>query len=158
MKGFALGCMGLLLVACSQFGNKERRTQELVRDRLQEIDWNSVDAYPLFYTCDEAAGKPQQKSCFEETLVRHFKETLQTFEFTLEQGVDPEVTVIFVVNTEGNIIVKGMEMDPKLLKKMPSFQGMVSQSLKNLPALAPALKQGMPVSTKYRIPIQLVPK
>ncbi|MDO1499196.1 hypothetical protein Q2T40_02625 [Winogradskyella maritima] len=64
------------LGSCTFFESKEKRTQELINEELGQIDWNTVDSYPFFYTCDESASKAEQKICFEETLISHFQETL----------------------------------------------------------------------------------
>ena len=141
--------------SCSLFESKEKRTQELINDELRQIDWNSVDSYPFFYTCDETATKAEQKICFEETLTSHFKETLNDFEFTLSDQENETFAVIFIIDTLGRIDVTAIEKDASVLKQMPEFDGVITQSLKNLPKLAPALKRGIPVNTKYRIPVQL---
>jgi hypothetical protein len=125
---------------------------------LREIDWNTVDSYPFFYTCDEAVTKEQQKVCFEETLITHFQETLNEFEFTLTDKKSATVEVIFVIDTMGRINVLDIEKDAAVLTQMPEFDGLITQSLKNLPKLAPAIKQAIPVNSKYRIPIQLKTK
>ncbi|WP_339655205.1 hypothetical protein [uncultured Maribacter sp.] len=141
--------------SCSFFESKQKRTQELINEELRHIDWNSVDSYPYFYTCDETATKAQQKICFEETLISHFQETLNDFEFTLADKESETVDVIFVIDTLGRINVADIKKNALVLNQMPEFDGVITQSLKNLPKLAPALKRGIPVNTKYRIPVQL---
>lgn len=155
MKRFLPFLVVILLNSCSFFDSKEKRTQQLINEELRQIDWNSIDSYPFFYTCDEAAPKPQQKICFEETLSAHFLETLNDFEFTLTDKESMTVRVIFVIDTVGRINVVDIEKDASVLKQMPEFDGVVTQSLKNLPKLAPALKRGIPVRTKFSIPVQL---
>tara|TARA_R110002074_G_scaffold122612_9_gene257427 strand:- start:61648 stop:62124 length:477 start_codon:yes stop_codon:yes gene_type:complete len=143
------------LSSCSFFESKQKRTQELINEEMRHIDWNTVDSYPFFYTCDEAASKTEQKICFEETLISHFQETLNDFEFTLTDKESEMASVIFVIDTMGRINVTEIEKDASVLIQMPEFDGVITQSLKNLPKLAPALKRGIPVNTKYRIPVQL---
>ncbi|TVZ16620.1 hypothetical protein [Maribacter sp. MAR_2009_72] len=143
------------LSSCTFFESKEKRTQELINEELGQIDWNTVDSYPFFYTCDESASKAEQKICFEETLISHFQETLNDFEFTLTDAESETVNVIFVIDTLGEIKVVDIEKDASVLDQMPEFDGIITQSLKNLPKLAPALKQAKPVNSKYRIPVQL---
>ena len=155
MKRLIYFLLFLGVSSCSFFDSKQQRTQELINEELRHIDWNSVDSYPFFYTCDEAVTKQQQKVCFEETLISHFKETLNDFEFTLTDKESETVDVIFIIDTLGRINVSNIEKDASVLKQMPEFDGVVTQSLKNLPKLAPALKRGIPVNTKYRIPVQL---
>ena len=155
MKRVVFFLLMLLLSSCSFFDSKQKRTQELIDEELRLIDWNSVDSYPFFYTCDEAVTKEQQKICFEETLISHFQETLNDFEFTLTDKESETVDVIFVIDTLGRINVATIEKNALVLNQMPEFDGVITQSLKNLPKLAPALKRGIPVNTKYRIPVQL---
>lgn len=155
MKRYVYFLLFILISSCSFFESKQKRTQELINEELRHIDWNSVDSYPFFYTCDETATKAQQKICFEETLISHFQETLNDFEFTLTDKESETAAVIFVIDTLGRINVITIEKDASVLTQMPEFDGVITQSLKNLPKLAPALKRGIPVNTKYRIPVQL---
>lgn len=155
MKRFLPILLLIGLSSCSFFESNEKRTQELIHEELGQVDWNSVDSYPFFYSCDESATKTEQRTCFEETLTSHFQETLNEFEFTLTDKESETVAVIFVIDTLGRIDVVEIEKDASVLKQMPEFDGVITQSLKNLPKLAPALKRGIPVNTKYRIPVQL---
>jgi hypothetical protein len=141
--------------SCNFFDSKEKRTQELIDADLNQIDWNTVDSYPLFLECDENATKEVQRRCFEQQLTTHFGETLNEFEFTVDSDQNAIVEVIFVIDTEGRISVLDIHKDASILKQMPEFDGLITQSLKNMPAIAPALKRGVPVSTKYKIPIVL---
>ena len=145
----------LVLASCNFFESKGKRTQEFINAELQQIDWNAIDSYPLFLDCDETASKESQRHCFEQTLTTHFQNTLNEFEFIIDSDSNPVVFVTFVIDTEGRINVIEIDKDAAILEQMPEFDGIVSQSLKNIPAIAPALKRGIPVSTKFRIPIQL---
>lgn len=144
-----------VLASCNFFESKEKRTQEFINAELRQIDWNSIDSYPLFLDCDETASKESQRQCFEQKLTTHFEATLNEFEFIIDSDSNPVVFVIFVIDAEGRIKVVDIEKDPAIVKQMPEFDGIISQSLKNIPAIAPALKRGVPVSAKFRIPIQL---
>lgn len=155
MKRFTIIWVSLVLVSCTFFESKEKRTQELINAELRQIDWNSIDSYPLFLECDETASKEVQRQCFEQKLTTHFENTLNEFEFTIHSDNNPLVFVTFVIDVEGGIRVLDIDKNPSIVKQMPEFDGIISQSLKNIPAIAPALKRGIPVSAKFRIPIQL---
>ena len=132
-----------------------QKTQELVNKEMLAIDWNDVDNYPLFESCDESTSKTVQRECFESELLTHFSATLQEFEFVIDPGVDHTVFVDFLVDQDGKITVVNIGKDKRIDELMPEFNGVISQSLRNLPPLAPALKRGIPVSAKFRIPIVL---
>jgi len=155
MKRFLPFLLVVFLSSCQFFESKEKRTQKLIDEKMGEIDWNTVNSYPFFYTCDENVSKEAQRTCFEETLTTHFQNTLNEFEFTLIDKKSETVEVLFIIDTLGKINVIDIKKDAAVLKQMPEFDGVITQSLKNLPKLAPALKQGFPVNTKYRIPVQL---
>ncbi|RKR14206.1 hypothetical protein CLV91_0281 [Maribacter vaceletii] len=141
--------------SCNPFVSKEEKTMELVNQELLQMDWNTIDNYPLFYTCDETATKEEQRVCFEDELVSHFSKTLREFEFTIEPGIDSTAYVVFVIDKLGKIRVLDIEKDIAILDQMPEFDGVITQSLKSLPEIDPALKKGIPVATKFRIPIVL---
>ncbi len=144
-----------IFVSCDFFESKDKRTQELVNQEMRGIDWNEVDNYPLFENCDETASKETQKACFEEEVVSHFANTLREFEFFMDDDVDSIVYVVFAIDREGKLDVLKIEKDASIDLQMPEFDGVVTQSLRNLPPIAPALKRGIPVRAKFRIPIIL---
>ncbi|WP_273565563.1 hypothetical protein [Maribacter halichondriae] len=145
----------LVFVACDFSASKDKQARELVNQEMRNIDWNDVDAYPLFENCDETLTKDGQRECFVNEVISHFSATLKEFEFILQENVASTVYVDFIVDREGKISVQKIEKDRFIDMQMPEFDGIITQSLKGLPPLAPALKRGIPVKTKFRIPIQL---
>lgn len=153
-KLLILSCL-YLLSSCNLFTSTEEKTQRLVEKELQAINWNDVDQYPLFDDCDETMSKSAQKECFENTLLLHFSMILQEFEFILDKDVEEVVYVDFLVDKEGKISVLNIDKNSIIQEQIPEFDGIISRSLKSLPALGPALKRGIPVNAKCRIPIIL---
>ena len=84
MRRFLIVLLYSSLCSCNFFESKEKRTQELIDSQLSEIDWNSIDTYPLFLDCDETASKEVQRHCFEGKLIAHFETTLNQFEFIVD--------------------------------------------------------------------------
>lgn len=146
-------CLLCLLTSCDWFVSKEAKTQELVNQEMLEIDWSDVDNYPLFENCDETLSKTRQRECFEEALLAHCAKTMGEFEYVFSQGTDATVQVDFLVDQKGRISVLKIEKDPSIDAQMPEFDQIINESLKNMPPLAPALKRGIPVKAKFRIPI-----
>ncbi|MEO1011659.1 MAG: hypothetical protein AAFX53_10165 [Bacteroidota bacterium] len=144
-----------MLFSCDLWVSKEKKTRDLVNREMRAMDWNDVDAYPLFETCDEGAPKTEQRECFEQELLSQFSKTLKRFEFVFDSDVNPTVTVDFLVDQTGKIEVLAIERDVRIANQMPEFDGLVRRSLKNMPPLAPALKRGIPVNAKFRLPILL---
>ena len=143
------------MTSCDWFDSKEARTQKLVEEELQEIDWNDVDQYPLFNDCDETAGKAEQRECFQNTLLLHFSMALQDFEFVANSDMDDSIYVDFLVDREGAIAILDIGNTGEIKEQLPDFDTIITQSLKSLPKIDPALKRGIPVNVKLRIPIVL---
>jgi hypothetical protein len=143
------------IVSCGFFDSKDKKARELVKQEMRNIDWNQVDNYPLFEACDETLTKQDQKICFENELTSHLAATLDEFEYILDADINPTVYVDFVIDGEGKISVLDIEKDTKIDLQMPEFDGIIIQSLKGLPEISPALKRGIPVRAKFRIPIVL---
>ncbi|MFK5974089.1 MAG: hypothetical protein QM485_12530 [Flavobacteriaceae bacterium] len=141
--------------SCDLFQSKDAKTQELINQEMLNIDWNDVDNYPLFENCDETLTKTGQRECFESELLGHFSAILREFEFVLDEDIDSTVYVDFSIDKDGRISVLNIEKDKAINLQMPEFDGIIIQSLKGLSPIAPALKRGIPVKAKFRIPIVL---
>lgn len=155
MRKSGILCLLCLLASCDWFTSREAKTQMLVEKELHGIDWNDVDQYPLFDDCDETATKAAQKECFENTLLLHFSMTLQDFEFALSEDLEDNIYVDFLVDKEGVMTVLDIEEHRAIKEQIPEFNGIITQSFKSLPRVEPALKRGIPVNAKFRIPLVL---
>ncbi len=141
--------------SCEFFGSKEKKTQKLVDQELREIDFNDVDDYPLFDDCDETATKEQQKRCFEEKFFTHLSMALQDFELVADKEINDTILLDFVIESDGDIAILNMGNNMVLGSQKKAFEKLLTKSLNSLPRLEPALKRGVPVRAKFRIPIVL---
>ena len=155
MRKLPIICLLCLLTACDWSAKREEKTQELVDQEIQAIDWEDVDQYPLFADCDELASKPEQKKCFMETLLRHFSRSLQESDLVLEEEVKDTIFVNIRMEDTGAITLIDIKNDAQVSQQIPGFRNQIEKSLNNLPKIEPALKRGIPVSAKFRIPIVL---
>ena len=144
-----------LLTACNWSAKREEKTQQLVDEQIKSIDWEDVDQYPLFSDCDELASKPEQKKCFMETLLRHFSKSLQESDFVVTKEINDTIFVNFRMEDSGAITLMNIKNDEQISQQVPGFQNEIEKSLNSLPKIEPALKRGIPVSAKFRIPIVL---
>ncbi len=140
-------------VSCSIFESKDKKTQRLVDEELQQIDWNDVDNYPLFDNCDETAIKVAQKSCFEQRILAHLSHDLQVFKWESESDIDDVIFLDFMVDSTGDVAIIDIQNKEILGEQMEQFSNKIGESLKRLPHVEPALKRGIPVRAKFRIPI-----
>ena len=153
MRKFLTVLVVCIFASCNFFESTDEKTQKLVTKELQSIDWTDVDKYPLFNDCDETVAKIEQKKCFIETLSLHFTMTLQEFEPVLNEKVNDTIFIDFIVENTGEIAIMNIHNKEVLEEQMQEFEEKISESLTSLPRIEPALKRGIPVSTKFRIPI-----
>ncbi len=155
MRKFILVLILFGFTSCGLFESKAEKTQKLVEKELQQIDWTNVDHYPLFDECDETASKLKQKTCFEEKLVLHLSSDLQQFEIVSERQVKDVIFIDIIVQSDGSIAVLNIENQEVFQEQQKEFEQLVENSLNSLPRIEPALKRGVPVRAKFRIPIFL---
>lgn len=151
--GFLMVFTGLAVASCDGFSSGEKQTRQLVEAELSSIDWNEVDQFPLFEDCAETTSKPEQRRCFENTLVMHLSMALQDMEFRADQPIADTLYVDFLVDNQGGITVMNIEENPAFNQENPEFKRVVSGSLRSLPRLQPAIKRGIPVASRFRIPL-----
>lgn len=155
MRSVLFLCGLLLFSSCDLFISREVKTQELVARELKNIDFNDVDQFPLFKNCDETNAKEANKICFVDTLLRHFTASLEGFEFVLKEEMVDTLYVDFLMDKKGMISVLDIEHNAIVDEQIPEFDAIITRCLMTLPQASPALKRGIPVRTKFRIPIVL---
>ena len=148
-------CCLFLLLSCDWLATTESKTQKLVEDELRSLDWNDVDQYPLFDGCDETASKAEQRICFENTLLQNLAMHMEDFNFRAEKDIQTTVFIDFLVEKTGEIRVVEMDNDAVLREQLPEFREVIIRSLRSLPKPAPALKRGVPVRSRFRLPLEL---
>ncbi|QBA63244.1 hypothetical protein [Muriicola soli] len=155
MRFLLLFCCLFLLLSCDWLASPESKTQKLVEDELRGLDWNDVDQYPLFDGCDETVSKSEQRSCFENTLLQNLAMHMEDFDFRVKKDIRTTVYIDFLVEKSGEIRVVEMDNDEELLEQLPEFREIIIKSLRSLPKPAPALKRGVPVRSRFRLPLEL---
>lgn len=155
MNKFLLILVLLVFNSCNLFESKEEKTQKLVAEKLLQIDWTDVDDYPFFDDCDETVSKALQKNCFEQKLLAHLSKGLKEFHLTSETEIKDIVFLDIRVEKDGNVTIDTIVNKEIFGVQMEKFQRNISKSIETLPHIEPALKEGIPVNAKFRIPILL---
>lgn len=144
-----------LFVSCELFESKEDKTQKLVNEELMAIDWNDVDQYPLFDSCDETANKEAQRECFQNVMANYFSEALAGLQFQVDSDLNDTVYIDFMIDEHGFISVINVEEKTAVLNEILDFNTKISERLNDLTTVAPALKRGNPVGLRFRLPLVL---
>lgn len=155
MRKFSLLFLMIGFVSCQFFQSKEELVEKEVEQRLEVVDWNEVDSYPLFESCDESTSKETQKACFQEAMYSYFVNAFSDAQFEVENDINETLYVDFKIDEHGFITILQIEENIRINELIPRFNEEISNRLNDLTTVAPALKQGSPVSMKFRLPLVL---
>ena len=151
-KAIALFLVSLCF-SCQYFEKKVPNEKELLDKQLKEINWNEVDEYPSVANCEKLTDETQRKQCFFEFLTTTIQQKLAVDTLsTLFPKLDTiEVKVTVFPNST-------MEFEPQFPKDSVSYDTIKIDSilrirLVNFPKVNPAIKRGIPVKTKFVLPV-----
>ena len=153
-KGFYIGLL-FLLSACNWFAPKETLKASYVAAQLKTIDWEAVDQFPLFAPCDETAVKTAQRECFEKTVKAELYGLITKMNTIDSLSFSGSFNLSILVNSEGKITVENLENPPFSEAVYSYFKIQLEEQFKMLNTLSPAIKQGIPVATRYQIPVEI---
>jgi hypothetical protein len=151
-KAIALFLVSLCF-SCQYFEKKVPNEKELLDKQLKEINWNEVDEYPSVADCEKLTDATQRKQCFFEFLTATIQQKLAVDTLsTLFPKLDTiEVKVTVFPNST-------MEFEPQFPKDSVAYDTIKIDSilrirLVNFPKVNPAIKRGIPVKTKFVLPV-----
>jgi hypothetical protein len=153
-KQFITGLIGLLLIAsCSYFERASKKEDIPVIDTV--IDFNTVDAFPLFPNCKDIPSREKQQVCFQLEMAQHIYASLKEYELNAKENIEDTVLVQLKVDAQGKTSLSKIQIGDKTRQLLPKFDSIVIVSLEKLPDLKPAIKRNMPVTTEFTLPIVL---
>lgn len=148
---FFLFC--LVLCSCN-FDKRVPEKENLLTERLQEIDWNEVTRYPSVSVCDSFTDKTSLKNCFFDYLTKSVQERLSTDTLSV---LYPEIDTIHIkvtVNPDASLV-----FEPQFIKDLnygnQKIDSIIKVRLQNFPQIEPAQKEGIPVKTEFVLPVVL---
>jgi len=143
-----------LATSCQFFETEKIESDTIYKEELKTIDWRKVDQYPVFAECDSIEDKTIQKSCFESALASHLCKTISDKHIVALKSIYGDtVQINFLVSKSGELSIEQMRMDSLVEKEFPKLQEWLSQSIDSITLIAPAYKRGIPVATKFTLPV-----
>lgn len=159
---FLFCCIWVLVLAgsfqsCQYFGNNRVSKEAIVREELESIDWNTVDGYPSFSSC-ENLSEIEAKHCFETTLTGFFYKALSNHPIKVSKPINDTVYVELLIDSDGTIKFLQANKSDLVKEQIPDFDTIIRKSIESIPKALPANKRATPVATKFRLPVLLVVK
>ena len=152
-QGLIVLFCSFLIVSCSYFENKYEKESVQVVDTI--VDFNTVDAFPLFPECKDIPSREKQKICFQLEISQHIYGSLKQYQLNAKEAINDTVLVKLKVSSLGKTSLSTVQISTKTKDLLPEFDSILKVSIQNLPILQPAIKRDMPVATEFTLPIVL---
>ena len=88
-------------------------------------------------------------------MLEQLSKALEGMEFEVNNDLNDTVLLDFLIDEHGFITVQSVEERSAVLQEIEDFNATISKRLNDLTTVAPALKRGVPVSIRFRLPVVL---
>ncbi|MBL7473878.1 energy transducer TonB [Robertkochia sediminum] len=155
MQKLALIICCFLLVSCDLFDSKKVSPEEIVREEMKSINWNDVDHFPIFPSCDETANRQAQQLCFQQEFTEQIYRTLSKHQLVVRKRFQDTVKVQLLIDSKGKISIISINKSEETEKMLPALDGLIELAVNRMPKVYPALKRNIPVNTRVVMPVVL---
>lgn len=119
-----------------------------------DIDYSTVDVYPMFLSCEGLDTKQKQEDCFGVELVTRLDELISSEKIKASNVIYDTVFVDLLIEKDNKIKIGQIQSSELVKNKIPNLDSVLIASINNLPYLTqPAIKRGIPVNAQFKLPI-----
>lgn len=155
MQRILLFLLFLVVTSCNYFNVKKTSSEAILEEELETFNWNQVDVYPSFETCNTSTDKESKKKCFQNTLTETIFKNLTSEKIVVTQDIQDTILVHFQISETGELHLIDAKIDSITIVEIPNIEALLHQSLDFLPKIYPAIKRGQQVKTQFTLPIQI---
>ena len=119
------------------------------------VNFSSVDTSPSFKVCDSIIDKQKKTNCFRTTIHQKIGAELQKHQFVIRDSISEIVYVDLLITSKGKIVLEAMDSSEEIKIQLPKLDSVLRISVDKIPNVYAAIKRGIPVTTKYRLPIKI---
>jgi len=143
------------LTSCDKFSFTKKQPLQVL-DTI--VDFSSVDKYPSFPACDSIIDRDKKAICFRETIHATINEELQKHHFQIKDSINETIFLDILINAKGRFILDTIKSSENIRKQLPELDSILRTNINQLPEIISANKMGIPVTTKYQLPIKILLK
>tara|TARA_R110001606_G_scaffold236192_1_gene384094 strand:+ start:30946 stop:31416 length:471 start_codon:yes stop_codon:yes gene_type:complete len=155
MRVVAVFIFVLFCTSCDKFTFSKNKNLKVV-DTI--VDFTRVDFSPSFKECDSLIDTSKLSDCFRNSIHQKISLELQMHSLFIKDSIDEDVFADILINAKGQIVLQEITSTENLQTQLPQLESVLKQSIKNLPTINPAIKRGIPVSSKYRLKLKILLK
>ncbi len=148
----ALFSILLLCGSCRYFEHNVPNEEDLLKQKLEEINWNEVDEFPAIAACDTVSSKLERRNCFFEMLTEAIQRKLSVDTLTLHYPQIDTIAVKVTVFPNSEITFEPQIVD-SITKDTIKIDSIIRLRLDDFPKVSPAIKRGIPVKTQFILPV-----
>ena len=153
MKKVLFFLMFIWITSCNYFNVKKTSSEAILNEELKTFNWNEVDEYPVFKSCDTSINNVQKEKCFETTLLSFISDKLYQNEIVVSQDLSDTIFIEFKVDDKGTLEITQTQIDSLVYAEIPEIEKYLYASIDSLPEIYPAIKRGQQVTTKFKLPL-----
>lgn len=148
---FVIFC--LIFTSCDYFNVKKTSSDQILKDELQSFNWNDVDEFPTFSSCDSSSTKQGKKHCFESTLANYILTELSQEKMIVSHDLNDTIIIDFRLSAKGEISIINIKIEEETARILPNLEEQLKLSINSLPEIFPAIKRGQQVTTQFKLPL-----
>lgn len=158
MKKILLSILCVSLYACQESKpaepevTQEEQEQKMAAERFEALG-KDLDENPSFKECEDIATKDEKLKCFTGNLSKLYQEMLNSQKLAIGDVLSDTVKVTLLINNEGMISVKEVEMSEKTKELLPSLDDLLRSETEKFPPIIPAKKNQVNVSSEFVLPL-----
>jgi hypothetical protein len=152
LRVFTLLVLLIFCTSCNQLIGFDNSKSEAL-DTL--VDFSSVDLSPSFPLCDSIIAKQEKSACFRNTIHAKIGAELLQYSFVIKDSISETIIVHLLITAKGTIVLDKIQSSKNINIQLPALDSLLKVSVRNLPKIRPAIKRGIPVTTKYSLPIKI---
>lgn len=141
------------LVACDQFETRKINSEDILSEETRDFNWEEVDQYPAFKECRDIMDEEVARTCFGNKVAEYVYARLEQKQPVVSASLQDTLLLYISISEKGIPAIDSMEIDTVVIQHLPKIKSWLHQSIDSLPKIYPANKRGIPVGTKFRMPI-----
>lgn len=142
-----------LLTGCEYFETRKISSEEVLEQETKSLNWKQVDEYPAFEHCENIKELSRARECFERTVADSIYAQLAKQQPVVTEPINDTLMLYLEITKTGRPVVDSISADSTTIRELPDIKRWLRQSVDSLPKIYPASKRGIPVSTKFKMPI-----
>lgn len=138
---------------CDRFETKKISSEEILSAETKELNWKDVDQYPAFRECRDIMEVEAAKECFGNKVASYIYAGLEEKQPVVSESIEDTLLLYLSISEKGIPAIDSVHMDSLVPFHLPEIRSWLKESVDSLPTIYPASKRGIPVATKFRMPI-----